>query len=679
MAIFSQRVPIDALPTVDNTSFFKNLVGTVGDAIDNKVAGNLVKQSLTNAQQQQPQALGQPATSNAIIAPNAPAAVQGNVAIGNPNDIQNQFINTVRQGGVTNPNALAAIAATGRAESGWDPSKVNAAWPDPSQSGQAGTAGGILSWRNERLANLRNFAASQGEDPSNISPATQAKFFLQEDPALVQRLNAAKSPQEAADIMAGAWKFAGYDQQGGEAARRRALAQNYYSQQFANAQPVQVASNDPSVGIPAPSLVTSTPTPAPQAAPSAAPTPTGQSAANFDPATVTPSQMNALLGGAQQPYVDPTVTTAYRDGSTTQSPAPAQQAIAAQTQATPGTVTPPTRQPQQPGVIANGITPLNRQNIDPDLIRRMVQNPITRQTGLAIAQQVLGGKPNNSWDFVKLDDGTLARANKQTGAVETLGQFQSGKKELQKVGNALYDASTGQWIVAPEGAGANKLGLAPIYGTDENGNTVLGQIGQDGSFHRVDTGGFKPVGNVTNTNLGTTIVTRDKAGNIINTSPIDVAGKEQQTQQGKNLAANQQALPAVEAASNQLLTTIDSLANDPYLDKTLGPVNSRLPNVTGDSERVQAKKDQITGQTFLQAYNTLRGGGAITDIEGQKATQSLARLNSAQNAKDYRDALNEFRSIVVNAAQRARTQAGQSVAPTSSNKTSTGVTWSVEQ
>lgn len=165
------------------------------------------------------------------------------------NDVYTGFIDTVKSGGVNNPYALAAIAATGQAESGYDPKKVNASWPDPSQSGQPGTSGGIMSWRNERLANLRNFAQAQGGDPSNISPATQAKFFLQENPELISKLNAAKSPEEAASLMANAWKFAGYDQAGGEAARRLGYTQGFVPKFQGQAGGTQVASLDPAAGM----------------------------------------------------------------------------------------------------------------------------------------------------------------------------------------------------------------------------------------------------------------------------------------------------------------------------------------------------------------------------------------------------------------------------------------------
>lgn len=169
-----------------------------------------------------------------------------------PPDVSNNgstfspFIDTVKAGGLTNPYGLAAVAATGRAESGWSPKKAGGSWADPSESGQQGTSGGVMSWRADRLQNLRNYAASKGED-GNGSPQTQAEYFMKEDPQLVAKLNSAKSPEEAADLMAGAWRFAGYNRQGGEAARRRGYA-SAYAPTFAG-QGQEVASLDPSAGM----------------------------------------------------------------------------------------------------------------------------------------------------------------------------------------------------------------------------------------------------------------------------------------------------------------------------------------------------------------------------------------------------------------------------------------------
>ncbi|WP_454655102.1 hypothetical protein [Bosea beijingensis] len=176
-------------------------------------------------------------------------------SLGTPNGVESSFMGGIQKAGLTNPVGLGAVAAYGKSESGWSPENVNKTWSDPSESGAAGTSGGTMSWRADRLQNLQRFAAGRGEQ-GNGSPETQAAFLAQEDPTLIPRLNAAKTPQEANQIMANAWRFAGYDRPGqGEYARREALTTQYaqrYGSQAAGtpAQPVQVAEAGPGVSQP---------------------------------------------------------------------------------------------------------------------------------------------------------------------------------------------------------------------------------------------------------------------------------------------------------------------------------------------------------------------------------------------------------------------------------------------
>jgi hypothetical protein len=159
----------------------------------------------------------------AALGANAPARSAAN--LGDSNEVESRFVNTVRSEGLTNPIGLAAVAAYGKAESGFEPGNVNRTWSDPSQSGQPGTSGGIMSWRAERLQNLNRFAATRGEQQPSVE--TQAIFLAKEDPNLIPRLNAARSPEDANSIMANAWRFAGFDQPGGENAKRLNLTRQY--------------------------------------------------------------------------------------------------------------------------------------------------------------------------------------------------------------------------------------------------------------------------------------------------------------------------------------------------------------------------------------------------------------------------------------------------------------------
>jgi hypothetical protein len=132
-------------------------------------------------------ALGQSAFSDAIKAFGGGTSAAGQAAATSPyttattgsqtayigdlsgNDVYSGFMDTVKAGGVQNPYALAAIAATGKAESGFDPGNVNRTWSDPSQSGQPGRAGGIMSWRGPRMRRLQRLATFLPRDRSSSS------------------------------------------------------------------------------------------------------------------------------------------------------------------------------------------------------------------------------------------------------------------------------------------------------------------------------------------------------------------------------------------------------------------------------------------------------------------------------------------------------------------------------
>jgi hypothetical protein len=193
-------------------------------------------------------------TAAAPSASNAVASALGGGSMGSvpdlsKNEIYNGFMDTVKSK-VTNPFGLAAVASTANAESRFNPKNAFGSWSDPSESGQAGTAGGILSWRGPRFEAMRAFAGGNGGDANAPSPQLQAQYFLQEDPGLIDALNAAKSPEEAQRLMNNAWKFAGYNRPGGETARRISMA-NSFASRFTgpDGAPVQVASIEPGAGV----------------------------------------------------------------------------------------------------------------------------------------------------------------------------------------------------------------------------------------------------------------------------------------------------------------------------------------------------------------------------------------------------------------------------------------------
>jgi len=69
-----------------------------------------------------------------------------------------------------------------------------------------------------------------------------------------------------------------------------------------------------------------------------------------------------------------------------------------------------------------------------------------------------------------------------------------------------------------------------------------------------------------------------------------------------------------------------------------------------------AAHDQAVGAAFMQAFATLKGGGQITEKEGEKATAALTRMNLAQSEVEYIRAAREFQREVKNVLNLAETR-----------------------
>lgn len=101
------------------------------------------------------------------------------------------------------------------------------------------------------------------------------------------------------------------------------------------------------------------------------------------------------------------------------------------------------------------------------------------------------------------------------------------------------------------------------------------------------------------------------------------------------------------------LNVIDQLIASPGLGGVVG-IRGKIPTIPGtDAAKSNALAEQLEGQAFLQAFQSLKGAGAITETEGKKASAAIARLNRSQSKTDYVQALNELRGILVETKARA--------------------------
>jgi hypothetical protein len=86
-----------------------------------------------------------------------------------------------------------------------------------------------------------------------------------------------------------------------------------------------------------------------------------------------------------------------------------------------------------------------------------------------------------------------------------------------------------------------------------------------------------------------------------------------------------------------------------------------LSNVHGtDTASFRTLYESLKGQAFLEAFQRIKGGGQITEIEGQKATDALLKLNNAQNEKDFIKYAREFQENLQKGMELAKNKSGVS-------------------
>jgi transglycosylase-like protein with SLT domain len=209
-------------------------------------------------------------------------------------------------------------------------------------------------------------------------------------------------------------------------------------------------------------------------------------------------------------------------------------------------------------------------------------------------------------------------------------------------------------------------GLNPIHGEriDENGNRVpvLLQTKQSGGAQELKMPpGVTPSAAVEKIDAGTHWLLYDKqGGRVIGSVPKNAEEEARQKAAGHQIGEGQGKvqfnLPQLENNADMMLKTIDKAYNHAELSRSTG-ILGLLPGIPGYNANFHAVHEQIQGQAFLQAFNSLRGGGAISDAEGSKATGAIFRMKTTQDPEEYRAALSDLRDVIQNGIRVAREQA----------------------
>lgn len=121
-------------------------------------------------------------------------------------------------------------------------------------------------------------------------------------------------------------------------------------------------------------------------------------------------------------------------------------------------------------------------------------------------------------------------------------------------------------------------------------------------------------------------------------------------------------LPNTLAKAAETHQVINQLRSHPGRRQATGGT-AILPILPGtDAKDFDVLLQQAKGGVFLQAYQQLKGGGAITNIEGEKGEQAIARLDRAQTEAEFLSALDDLDAVISAGEARMKQRAGQPVA-----------------
>lgn len=215
----------------------------------------------------------------------------------------------------------------------------------------------------------------------------------------------------------------------------------------------------------------------------------------------------------------------------------------------------------------------------------------------------------------------------------------------------------------------DEFGLNPQYGTDANGNPVLLQLSKSGrAMQTAMPDGVTLSKEPIKLDAGTHFVLLDPISRqAVGTIPKENYREAYDTAAGKEAGAAradaQLNLGTALQKADYSIQLIDDMINHPGRETATGTSGLLDPRnyIPGtDATNFRVRRQQLEGRTFLEAFESLKGGGQITEVEGRKATEAIARLNTAQSDDEYLAALRELRGILEIGKARAMARAGVS-------------------
>ncbi len=279
-----------------------------------------------------------------------------------------------------------------------------------------------------------------------------------------------------------------------------------------------------------------------------------------------------------------------------------------------------------------------------DIARAMtvLRDPAASPQDRAVAQSVIdtAQRLQGSWDPVSGSYQFNNRARLPVGGPVSAPTAPTAAPSAASMGDMppepTYTAPVGGLQPFPVAMGANEVSV-PATG------------GQNVSDSELAAYGYIPTGN-----------RRVDAENKAKAIQARIAAKAKEIDAQ---TSSQSDLPAALDKGQYMLDVIDAAKNSRGLSESVGGMfglqgrQAELFPLTEGQRQFAPIAEQLRGASFLEAYNSLKGGGAISEAEGKKAEQAIARLQQYQSEGDFVAALNELRGVVAKGMERAKGKA----------------------
>jgi hypothetical protein len=259
----------------------------------------------------------------------------------------------------------------------------------------------------------------------------------------------------------------------------------------------------------------------------------------------------------------------------------------------------------------------------------------------------------------------MAQATGDPGSIEqflvknaTGGQTDDIKEYEYALRNG-FKGSLQDWMVSKR-ASQGEYAKQPIYGVDKDGNPVVMQLGTRGDAKATAMpDGVRIQRDPIKMDAGDHYVlldptTRQPIGQV----KKNLAEAEMEKVKGQDAGKALTSIPIVEANAFTAFDRMDQIKNHPGLKYAVGP-QGILPAVPGT---VQADFvnlfNEVKAGAFLDAFEALKGAGAISETEGKVATAARNRMERATTVDGFMKALEDYRGVIERGVVVVRRRAG---------------------